>query len=364
MRLSHRTVLAVSGRDAPKYVQGLVTNDVSAVAPGKPAYTMVLNAQGRVLFDAFIYQGGDRGSSTGSIPAGAAAAAAVDLPEPDQESESEPELLIETDAGLAERVEAHLKRYRLRSKVRIDPRPDLEVWCLVNAAAGWGLEKDCNPPGGTGSSGDGGGDGDGDGEGRSGAAHLDPRLAYSLTPTPAVSNLQRLLLPEGTGTGLAPGGLLPEGVQLLDVADYEVLRLRLGLGEGPVDMPPGKALPLESNVDLCNGVSWSKGCYLGQELTARTHHTGVTRKRLVPLRLPANFAGTLDTNEPLRRGEGSKRSAGTIRSQGPGWAIALLRLSNMRAEDLIAKTPTGESVSVTPVQPAWWPEDVVVNVDK
>eukprot|EP00911_Craspedida_sp_UC1_P001460 UC1_evm1s1103 len=116
---------------------------------------MVLNAQGRVLFDAFIYQGGGRGSSTGSIPAGAAAAA-VDLPEPDQESESEPELLIETDAGLAERVEAHLKRYRLRSKVRIDPRPDLEVWCLVNAAAGWGLEKDCNPPGGTGSSGDGG----------------------------------------------------------------------------------------------------------------------------------------------------------------------------------------------------------------
>jgi hypothetical protein len=43
------------------------------------------------------------------------------------------------------------------------------------------------------------------------------------------------------------------------------------------------ALPLESNLELLGGVSFTKGCYLGQELTARTHSRGVTRKRLMPV---------------------------------------------------------------------------------
>lgn len=44
------------------------------------------------------------------------------------------------------------------------------------------------------------------------------------------------------------------------------------------------ALPLPAE-NKTSAVTWDKGCYLGQELTARTHFTGVTRKRLLPLRL-------------------------------------------------------------------------------
>ena len=43
----------------------------------------------------------------------------------------------------------------------------------------------------------------------------------------------------------------------------------------------GEALPLEYNLDGVNAVSFDKGCYIGQELTARTHFTGVIRKRIM-----------------------------------------------------------------------------------
>lgn len=51
-----------------------------------------------------------------------------------------------------------------------------------------------------------------------------------------------------------------------------------------VVQPTGEAIPLEYNFVGLNAISFDKGCYVGQELIARTHHRGVIRKRLVPLR--------------------------------------------------------------------------------
>ncbi len=69
-----------------------------------------------------------------------------------------------------------------------------------------------------------------------------------------------------------------------DEERYKDLRYTLGVGEGVVEIPFGKSFPLEVNGDFLHGISFHKGCYLGQELTARTHHTGVVRKRLMPFR--------------------------------------------------------------------------------
>lgn len=47
--------------------------------------------------------------------------------------------------------------------------------------------------------------------------------------------------------------------------------------------PPGEAIPLEFNLAGLNAISFEKGCYVGQELVARTHHRGVIRKRVMPV---------------------------------------------------------------------------------
>ena len=64
---------------------------------------------------------------------------------------------------------------------------------------------------------------------------------------------------------------------------YDALRLSLGVPDGSRDLPVEKALLLESGFDELNGVDWKKGCYMGQELTARTKYRGLVRKRLFPV---------------------------------------------------------------------------------
>jgi hypothetical protein len=64
---------------------------------------------------------------------------------------------------------------------------------------------------------------------------------------------------------------------------YDKYRVLLGVTEGPTDFKPDDSLPLERNYDLLKGIDFDKGCYIGQELTARTYHTGVVRKRVLPV---------------------------------------------------------------------------------
>lgn len=61
---------------------------------------------------------------------------------------------------------------------------------------------------------------------------------------------------------------------------YDLYRMAIGLLEGGQEM--GNQFPLNINLHQLNGVSFSKGCYIGQELTQRTYHTGVVRKVALP----------------------------------------------------------------------------------
>jgi len=124
-------------------------------------------------------------------------------------------------------------------------------------------------------------------------------------------------------------------------ADWDIHRLRLGL-PGVQDMEAEKTTLLEAGFDELNGVSWTKGCYMGQELTARTKYRGLLKRRLIPVRIdgPVPAAGT-----PVMR---AAIEAGAMRSGVPGIGLALLRLDAIGAGDLIC----GEAL-LHPAPPVW-----------
>jgi folate-binding Fe-S cluster repair protein YgfZ len=104
---------------------------------------------------------------------------------------------------------------------------------------------------------------------------------------------------------------------------------------------------LEAGFDELNGVDWKKGCYMGQELTARTKYRGLVKRRLMPI----------TTNGPLpppgTRITLDGRDAGEIRSTQGDVAMAMVRLNMLEQTAGGAAVLTAGEVTVTPQKPGW-----------
>ena len=146
------------------------------------------------------------------------------------------DVLIDCEAGQAEALARRLTLYRLRRAIQIAPEPDLAVhWCSpAEAGAQSGAEAGSRPSPGN---------------------INDPRL-------PALGH-----------RWLAPAGDPAKG--------WLEHRLRLGVTEGVAELGSDKTLWLECNAAELNGVSFSKGCYVGQENTARMNWRNKVNRRLV-----------------------------------------------------------------------------------
>ena len=64
------------------------------------------------------------------------------------------------------------------------------------------------------------------------------------------------------------------------LAAWHANRVHLGIAQGPEDMPPGTVFPLEYGFGLMQAIDFQKGCFVGQEVTSRTHRKGSLRKKL------------------------------------------------------------------------------------
>lgn len=287
--LPARGVIEVAGEDRVAFLQGLVSNDVAKVTASRAIYAALLTAQGRYLFDFFIVAQGEA-------------------------------LYLDAEAARLAELQKRLAIYKLRAKVTL---ADASARFVVAAAWGDGSAAALGL-GDTGAAKAFAG----------GVAYRDPRLAALGA---------RFLLPRDSG-GLDV--IAQAGFARSDAAVYDRHRLALGVPDGARDLPPEKALPMEAGFDALNAIDWQKGCYMGQELTARMKYRALVKKRLLPVTvegaLPASgTAITLDGTE-----------AGELLSGQGDRALALLRLEAVEKAQSGAGLTAG-AARITPDMPGW-----------
>ncbi|GAB5482349.1 MAG: folate-binding protein YgfZ [Parasphingorhabdus sp.] len=196
-RLNERAVIRISAshdsEDCREFLQGLVTQDMQAVQPDAPQWAALLTAQGKTLFDFFLWADGD-------------------------------DILIDCEKEHAEALAKRLKLYRLRRKIVIEMDEAITVH--------WSRDAAGKP--------------------------TDPRL----------TTLGHRWLDDSQKDESADSA-------------YKAHRLSLGVTEGQEELGSDKTLWLECNATELNGVSFTKGCYVGQENTARMNYRQKINRRLV-----------------------------------------------------------------------------------
>lgn len=236
-----RGFLAVKGRDAKAFLQGLITNDIARLDGFEATqllYAGLLTPQGKLITDFFLF----KGEKDGYV---------IDVP------------LAHLSA-----LQARLSLYKLRSDVVLAP---LELWlaCGFDAA-------------------------------RPDDAMLDPRhgaLGWRIYRS-------------------HPFQTPPAAF------DWPALRVAHLIPQMDQEMVSGGCFPLEYGFERLNGVDFKKGCYVGQEVTARMKHKTVLRKGLVQLEIIKEADGVLGPAAPVLL-EG--REIGQITTRAGRSALAYLR---------------------------------------
>lgn len=199
---SNRALLEISGTDSKKFLQGLVTNDVYKASKTNLIYAAMLNAQGRFLYDFFLFEKGDK-------------------------------LMLDCHATKRDEILKKLNFYKLRADVSLQKNDELLV---AQSFSNHGFE--------------------------------DPRskkLGYRIYTTKEE--------------------LSASNADLMSLETYNFLRIENKIAEGESDLTSDKSLILEFGFEDLHAISYEKGCYIGQELTARTHYKGEIRKKLFHIKI-------------------------------------------------------------------------------
>lgn len=427
--LKSRGVLHIRGPDSRKFLQGLTTNDLERLALTLPPlddndmsveaaegserneramFTAFLNPKGRIVTDGIVING-----------------------ESNLTHGMEPSFYIDVDKDNLPRLLKYFTMYRLRSDLTIEDVSDTRhVWSIMPAPEYHTLlENSSSEPSNL--------DGDGDDDTTTTFIRLAASSAASAVPDDGDPNIpsdggvigrenitgdvvlfddprlpalgMRAILPasftspeeEDSSSSSAGGGLL--SFPRVDEHVYTTLRHRLGVPEGGECVG---AIPNECNFDVLNGISFDKGCYIGQELVARTHFKGVVRKRIVPVRWgkpasemdsssPESSSSSSSSNEndsdtikvPVPgtkiHADGVKRAAGKVVASAPGEHMGLARLrlqyapafdfppgaaaaataaannipsnvENQQNPKLLVSSGDDETIDVLSYAPPWW----------
>ena len=242
--IAPRRAIGVSGKDRAGYLQGLLTNDIQALAPGTGCYAAWLTPQGRMLTDMHVFESGDM-------------------------------ILLDVPAGVLPATLQRLDQFLFSEDVQLADLSETltSVWVHGPAASSM-LEQALSGAVGLASWGE----------------YRNARAEFGGSPAVA-ARLSQLGVP-GFVVYIEPAhapdlqrALVDRGAIVADRAAIEAARIEAGYPLFGVDMTE-ETIPLEAGIED-RAISLSKGCYVGQEVIIRVLHRGHGRivKKLVTLRM-------------------------------------------------------------------------------
>jgi folate-binding protein YgfZ len=231
---SSRGKLELRGVDAVEFLQGQVTNDIAGLAPGQGCYALLLNPKGKVLADMRVLLRGEQ------------------------------ELWLDTEADALEPLRSKLEMYKIGRQVEIaDRTSERALLSLIGPAA-----AEIVVPAAVASE-----------EHAFSEAELD-----GITALAAATELGVDLIVEAANTERLRTVLLERGAVAIGTEAAEIRRIERGRPRYGQDMTADN-LPAELGVEQ-RAVSFTKGCYVGQEPVARMHYRGHPNRHLRGLDLP------------------------------------------------------------------------------
>jgi folate-binding protein YgfZ len=269
-------VLRIAGPDAVTFLQGQFTNDVRLLADGRTALGACCTNQGRVI-------------------------ALVRMRQTDEA------VYLLLPADVAGTLAGHLQKYVLRAKVAIDQSTDLQVGAVLASAPG-----------------------------APGAGPQFDASALTMSPVPLAGTTEVVTFQYAAGREVvAAPAVAWRAIGGLSVARAGEAPQRAWLAEDIAAGLPavtaatsGQFIPQMLNVDLLDGVSYTKGCYTGQEIVARTHHLGRVKRRTMRYALPPGPVPPLMSNLLL---DGAK-AADMLLAVDTGAGVDVLAVTNLDAQ--------------------------------
>jgi len=220
--------LEVLGADRQRFLNAYVTCDVKPLAAGDGAYGFLTSAQGRILSDLAV------------------------LVHPDR-------LWLEAGSGQEEAVADHLRKYVIVDRVEIRPLGDMTPLTLIGPRAAEILGSPL------------------DGEWKHARAMVDGTEVTLQRTGRLGAPAFTLWVSASIAPHLEAGLLARDGVRQIGPEALEVLRVEAGIPRFGQDFGPDN-FPQETGDE--SAVSYTKGCYLGQEVVARIHYRGGVQKAL------------------------------------------------------------------------------------
>lgn len=298
---SHQGCVALSGPERIPFLGGLVTNQVRHVSKTRSVYAAMLTPQGRYLWDFTM----------------------VDDPE---------QLFLITEPDRVPELVQQIAMYILRAKVDVtDKQTAFGILGVAGPSADQKVKQlfpslilDHAKLGATFAPEE--------------KIHLwrDPRHPgfgwRLLLPTPQLAAMRERL-----SVVLPPAGFTA----------WEAYRIQQSLPRGGNELIPNETLPLEAGLLELNGMDFGKGCYVGQETTARTHHRATLKKRLFQVTFAVG--ASLLPGTPVQLPDGKEAGIVTSSSRPMGTGLAILRLTDVASNQPLA----AHGVAVTAHKPTW-----------